>query len=545
VPSDTLTGSPLGVKARSSRWLPSLALGTVLLVAITLGVYANSLLGGFVWDDVPIVVESQFGSEPRRLAEVLLSPDEVKPYYRPLNRASYVLDARVWGANPMGFHGVNVALHAANVVALFFLLQLLFRRRALALGAALLLAVHPINAETVDFISARNNLFALLFLLAAIAFLALGLRSRSRLAMWGSGFAWFLALSSKDSAATGLVLLVAYAFWPVLPSARPLRARLLALIPHAVFLAAYLGLRHVALEGLMGTPVAIGSIGEALRQNYFIVPRYLELVLFPVRMNVFHPVPPGSVAHAPWLLLAWAAIVAGIIALVRQRSLPSLVGLAWFAVNFLPIANLVPIPSAAMAERFLYLPAVGLWLIAADQALRLRDLFPRKAWATAILALPVVALAGGTVRRNADWRDDVTLFRSSLEVEPRSVIALFNLGSALRDRGDLEGARAAWERALEIDPRDAGSLAQLGTLAAVTGDYPRAERLFRAAQDADPRNALVHLNLAKLFEKTGRPGPAAMEYGRFLELATRDQEDHVAAARAARDRLVGSGAGAH
>ena len=541
MPSDTLPALPLGVNNRSARVPRSRDALPLLLALATLAVYANSLLGGFVWDDVPIVVESQFGESPPRLREVLLSPDEVKPYYRPLNRASYLLDARVWGANPLGFHAVNVALHVANVLVLFFLVRLLFRRSALAMGAALLLAVHPINAETVNFISARNNLFALLFLQGAIALLALGLERRSRLAIWGSGLAWFLALSSKESAAAGILLLVGYAAWPVLPGPSSLRARLLALVPHALFLAAYLGLRNAALDGLMGTPVALGALGETLRLNFFILPRYLELVLVPARLNVFHAVPPGGVADAPWLLLGWVAMATVVVALVRQRSLPSLLGLAWFAVNYLPIANLVPIPSAAMAERFLYLPAVGLWVVAADQAVRLLDRAGRKRVATLALALPLVALAAGSVRRNGDWRNDVTLFWSSVEVEPGSVIALFNLGSALRDQGDLEGARTAWERALAVDPRDAGPLTQLGTLAAVSGDFPRAERLYRAALDSDPRNALIHLNLAKLFEKTGRPGEAATAYGRFLELATRDHQEHVPAARASRERLLRAG----
>jgi tetratricopeptide (TPR) repeat protein len=517
--------------------------GAWILIAITLTVYANSLLGGFVWDDVPIVVESQFGPAPRSLVEVVTTPDEVKPYYRPLNRASYLIDARIWGARPGGFHAVNVALHAANVAALYFLVRLLFRRRGLAFAAALLLALHPVNAETVDFISARNNLFALLFLQGALALLAVGLQVRSRWALWGSGLAWFLALSSKESAATGALVLAGYAVWPLLPAADGWRRRMLALVPHAGFLAAYLGLRWLALDGVVGAPMSPSGIVEALRLNYHVVPRYLGLVLFPWRMDVFHAIPAGWVGDHPGLLLAWAAIAAAVAGLLVQRSTPSLAGLAWFAVGYLPIANLIPIPSAVMAERFLYLPAAGLWVIAADQTVRLRDRVRWKRATTAVLAVVAVALAVATVRRNADWRDDVALFSRSVEQDPTSVIALFNLGSALRDGGDLEGARSAWERARAIDPRDPGPLAQLGTLAAVRGDLATAEGLYRSALASDPRNATVHLNLAKVLERTGRPAEAVTEYGRFLEFATRDQEENVPAAREALKRLS-RGAGA-
>ena len=510
----------------------------LFLVAATLATYGNSLGADFVWDDVPIVVESALGTSPPGLAEVLLSPDEVKPYYRPLSRASYLVDARIWGRRPWAFHGVNLALHAANVVALFFLVRLLFRDRRLALGAALLLAVHPLNAETVDFVSARNNLFALLFLQGAIGLLASGLAERSRATIWASGLSWFLALSSKESAAAGAALLAAYAALPILPTSAAPRHRALALLPHALFLGAYLSLRAIALEGLVGTPLQLGSVAETLRLNYHAMPRYLELVLFPARLNVFHELPAGGVMASPWLLVAWAASAAGVVLLVRQRSLPSLAGLAWFAVNYLPAANLVPIPSAAMAERFLYLPAVGLWLIAADQAIRLWERGGRKRWVAALMALAVVGLASRTVRRNADWRDDVALFESSLAVNPRSVIASFNLGSALRDRGDLAGAEGAWRRALEIDPGEAGSTIQLGTLAAVRGDMGEAERLYRSAQEREPGNALLQLNLARLLERTSRPREALVHYDRFLELATKDHAGYVRGARESRERIL-------
>jgi protein O-mannosyl-transferase len=522
---------------RIPGWIQRPWVAAALLVSLTLVTYGNSLQGGFVWDDVPIVVEGVLGPSAPRLSEVLVSPDEVKPYYRPLNRASYLLDARVWGSTPLGFHVANVALHAANVVVLFLELRYLFGRTALALGAAALLAVHPVNAETVDFVSARNNLFALLFLQASVVLLAMALEGRSRRASWASGLAWFLALSSKESAAAGIVVLCAYVLFPIREGPERLRDRLPALAPHAVALAAYLGLRSVALEGVVGMALRPAGLGETLRLNYHVLPRYLGLVLYPAGLNVFHPVPPGGPLDAPGLLVAWVAIVLVLAGLLRQRSVPSMAGLAWFAACYLPIANLLPIPSAAMAERFLYLPAVGLWVIGADQALRLRERVPWKRVATMAMVAVLVALAARTVRRNADWKDDLALFQSSVQDNASTVAGWFNLGSTLRDRGDLEGAGAAWERARQVDPRDVGPLTQLATLAAVRGDLPRAEALYREVLAIDPGGAVAHLNLAKLLERTGRPAEALVHYERFLALATKGEAEHVAAARAARERL--------
>jgi tetratricopeptide (TPR) repeat protein len=506
-----------------------------LLAGATLAVYANSLGGGFVWDDEVIVVEGTLRSAGG-IAQALLAPDVVRPYYRPVTRASFHLDAAAWGARPMGFHAVNVALHLANVLALFFLARLLFGSPWLAFGAALLLAVHPINAETVDFISARNNLLALLFLQGALGLILVAARSGSRMATWGSGASWFLALGSKESAAAGVLLLAGCALWPGGERKESGVRRLGRLAPHTIFLGVYLGLRHLALGGA-GAGLRVQELSEVARINYHAIPRYLGLILFPAGLNVFHGVPAGGVAASPWLFVAWLAIGMAVAGLVLQRSAPSLVGLGWFLVNFLPVANIVPIPSASMAERFIYLPAVGFWVIGADQGLRL---IRRVSWKRGMVALQtaaVLALAATTVRRNLDWRDDLALFRSSVEEDPRSSLGHFNLGTTLRDQGDLAGARRAWERAIEIDPRDVGALVQLGTVAAVQGDLLAADRMYRRALAVEPTNPTATLNLAKVCERTGRYPEAVDLYGRFLDLATPGEAEHVEAARASRDRL--------
>ena len=104
----------------------------------------------------------------RNVPEVLLAPDLIKPYYRPLNRATYLFDYRVAGMNPAWYHGVNILIHLGNVILLYLLSIRLLRNWYAALVAALLFAVHPVNSEAVNFISARNTLLALFFSLASL-----------------------------------------------------------------------------------------------------------------------------------------------------------------------------------------------------------------------------------------------------------------------------------------------------------------------------------------------------------------------------------------
>jgi tetratricopeptide (TPR) repeat protein len=227
-----------------------------------------------------------------------------------------------------------------------------------------------------------------------------------------------------------------------------------------------------------------------------------------------------------------------VVFLVRRPSPASTFGLLWCGLNLAPMLGLVPIPSTAhtvMAERFVHASAVGLWLVAADVLLRAARPLPRRVvWAGAAAVL--VALGARTWVRTQDWKDDLALFRSAVVAAPRSLLARFDLGVELKDRGDLAGARAQWEAALAIAPGDPGTQAQLGTLAAIEGRLTEAEERYRVALAGDPGLAEASLNLGKICERTGRPDEATRHYAAVVGNAGARRE-LVAQARAALGRL--------
>jgi protein O-mannosyl-transferase len=489
------------------------ALAPVLLLAgVTVAAHANGLGNGFVWDDRSIVVESPDTRDFSRLAKVLLSPDEVRPYYRPLCRASYLVDYQLFGMDPRGFHAVNLALHLASVLAFHALGLRLFQRRAPALLAAMLLAVHPIHVEAVAFVSARNGLLALLFCLLATLWFMMAVERRSIGAASASGVAFFLGLASKEQAAMTLPFLGAWLL--VWPAARLARWRgFPLLIPHLAGLAAYLVARSVALGGPAATEPILPGLAERLLRNAYVIPSYLGLMAFPDRLSNFHEVP-ADYLHLWWLPLAWLLLGGLVVLLVRRPSPAGTVGLLWFALNLVPVLGVIPIPSPAhtvMAERFIHASALGIWLVVADLLSRAASRVPARVAGTVAVAL-VVALGARTWARTQDWKDDLTLFQSAARAEPRSLLAHFNLGVEFKDRGDLEAARQAWEAALRIAPGDPGTHTQLGTLAAIQGRYGEAEAHFRTALAGEPGLAEASLNLGKICERTGRPGEAVGHY---------------------------------
>jgi tetratricopeptide (TPR) repeat protein len=488
---------------RKPRVLPALA-----LLAAALAAHGVALGNGFVWDDKVIVVDNPDTRDLSSLPKVLLSPDEMKPYYRPLTRASFLLDYRLFGFDARAYHLVNLLLHLSAVLLLYTLGRQLFESRAPALAAALLLAVHPIHCEAVAFVSARNNIFALCFGLLSLLFLidAAARRSHARAAM--SALAFFAAVAAKEPGAMVLPILALWLYVPALSGNLPGPRRWTLLVPHIVAAAGYFAMRIVALGAPVASEGVLRGLWARLAQNYWVLPRYLLLAAWPSALGPYHQVP-EEYASLLWPPLVWMAIAAAIVLIARRPSPASVLGLLWFALNLVPIVNLVPIPSTAMAERFFYIPAAGLWLVVADLLWRLP--VPRRVL-VGIGAAAVVVLGVRAALRDRDWRDDVRLFASAVATEPSSVTAHFNYGNALKDVGDLAGAETQWVKALAIQPLDPGTHAQLGTLAATRGDYATAERHYRIALRGDVSLSEAHLNLARICERTGRPEEAREHY---------------------------------
>ncbi|GFO60683.1 hypothetical protein GMST_30080 [Geomonas silvestris] len=512
--------------SRKELWIPLL-----LIACLTLAVYYVSFSNGFVWDDDSIIVKNSQTLELSHLPDVLFSPDVVKPYYRPLNRASYLFDYWAYGMNPLGFHAVNIAIHLVNALLLFLVGCRLLPDRRGALFAALLFAVHPVNAEAVNFISARNTLLSLGFSLAAFLWF---LEAKGR---WGrplfiSALFFFGGLLSKE---TGLMLLAVLPFYlqrsePGAPAVG-WRERVVWIFPYLFFLALYLGMRSYSLQGVVGIAVPAEGLFARLAQNYYIIPRYLGLLLAPYGFTIFHTVPKENLFSIPWLFVAWAALMGAVFLILRGRHAAARFGLLWFAANYVPISNVVPIPSDYMTERFLYLPAVGFFLLSGAGFCWLQAHVETRRWAAIAAGVMVICCAGLTVDRNLDWRDDLSLFGSAVRNNPDSVGARFNYGTALMEKGDLAGAQREWQKALAIDPQHTDTLAQLGTLAATQGDLDRAESYYRSALDSPsaknaPGASMAHFNLAKIYEKKGLPREALRHYRLFLENVNLSYEEY-------------------
>jgi protein O-mannosyl-transferase len=499
------------------------ALAAAGIVAAALLAHGGGLRNGYAWDDGRLIAADATLRDASSAGRFFLSMDELPGYYRPLTRASFVLDGTLLELEPARSHAVEILLHATNALLLFLLALRLGLPLLAAAAAGGLLAVHPVNVEAVSLVVARNNLLALSFGLLATLCLLSALARRSRVLALGSAFFSLAATLSKEPGFLFLPLLgwlAAARLREERPAGQRLRPWLWLALPQAAACLLALGLRWQVL-GTVGAPAGAEPLSHRALQAVRALAADARLFAWPAGLTIFHPVPSAPLGLA--LLFCCAVLLAAALGFARGGEAVRF-GILLAALQWLPVSGLVPTASALVAERYLYLPGAGLCLCAGAllgaAALRLAAARPgARVPATLAMAAAAVALGAASAKRTAQWRDDATLSDAALALDPRCLPALRNRAIAAREAGQLDEAVSLWQRALEVDPGDADSLGQLGTVAAMRGDYAAGEQRYRKALERPDASPLVHFNLGRLLELTGRPAEAAREYRMYIDTA--------------------------
>jgi protein O-mannosyl-transferase len=492
-------------------------LSLAVVAALVLVVFANTLQNGFVWDDVSIIVLNPDNQRPVEISRVFTSPDvvsarKIKLFYRPLNRLIYRVEYRLWRDHAAPYHALSVIVHAVNVMLVFLLGRRMVGGILVPATVALFFGMHPVVAEPVNFISARNTLLSTGFVLVSVLTWQPALGPRRRIWIAASATSFGLALLCKEIALMMLPLLLA-AGPCVLPGTGTLMQRARTLIPHTAIAAAYFFMRASALEGSVGLPIPLEGLGGRLLAIHYIVIHYVGSYLWPLSLNALYP-PPDWAVHGT--AGSWALFIAisTLLAWAWHHGGMARLGVLWFLLNLVPVAGIVPIPSAAIADRYAYLPSVGFWMTIAGVWV-CRFAGTSRAWALAPVAI-LAAFAVLSVDRNRVWHSDLSLFSNVVERDPQSPQGLYNLGNALHEAGDLAAAQRAWMRTVEIMPDHTQALNQLGSVHFEEKQWRSAAEYYESALAADRTNSTAHYNLARTYETLGRPQWALQHYWEFL-----------------------------
>lgn len=507
---------------------------SLVLFAATIVLYLPALNGAFVnYDDPAYVTANAHVLRGLSWSNVKwASTATVEANWHPVTWISHMADVQLFGVNPRGHHAVSVVLHAFNVVLLFLILRRATGHVIRSAVVAALFAVHPLNVECVAWVAERKSLLSMLFLFLALA--AYGWyasrRSAGRYAVVIALFA--VGLAAKPMIVTLPLLFLLWDYWPLqrtayekeIAAGRPTLFQLVAeKIPLLAMSAASSGITLYAQRsgGALGN-VQLLPVGQRLGNAIYSYAAYLGKGIWPAGLAVFYPHPEGSLAA--WKIVAAALLLAIITALAwvyRERHRYLLMGWMWYLVAMIPMIGVVQVGRQAMADRYAYLPFVGLFIAAVWGCGELFASIKLSTVAQGTIAATVLLAYASTAFLQINyWHNSYTLFSHALAVTRHNGIAESNLGTALMEMGRPDLAQSHFEAAAEFVPQLSTAHYNLGVLEQQQNHPDAARREYELAlkYSSDATEAAqTHSNLGFLLLE-GDPQAAAEQFTAALQI---------------------------
>jgi protein O-mannosyl-transferase len=534
--------------------------------------YTQTAWFDYAWDDKLAITANDYTKKGiAGLPEIFSQRVSVpfKSEYRPVPQALHAVEYELFGANPHAGHTFNVLWYAATCAAVFAFVRFVFRSlpASVAVAAALVFAVHPLHVEVVANIKSRDEILALLFGLLGLMALVTAVE-RARVGLGVLGVLGVVAACLSKSNAVTLLPLAPLALWyraeGQAVSRRVIGLAAAAAIASGILAAAVrwsqssiaagldLHLQSTVLNNVfLWTTQADAVIPTAIA----IIGYYARLFLVPyplVHLYGYDQVPLSTWGDAgPWLILGGLGLAAwGVWKGLRRKS-PLAFGAIWAAVTYSVYSHFVFFAPDTMADRYLFMPSLGLAIVVAVAALRLAGVDPSRPavqdWrARAVTGAGVAVLLvsfGYTLAASRDWRNDSTLIRNRIHHMPDNAAAQVIYGHTVNSEapdGETPAARrqrkaaamAAFMRALQIYPDFHGAWVAIGRLFAEQGTYDKAELAFLKAQRLETLNPDGYLNLGTLYLSLQDPALAAPYLEKAVLLDPRSEVAYVMLGRA-------------
>ncbi len=513
----------------------------IIIIAVTVAVFANSLGNGFVYDDKHFITKNDsirnLGNIPSFFTSLKSFSTKGEFYiYRPLSTITYALDYSLFKLNPCGYHVSSVLWHIINGVMLYFLMALILRNRVMSLLVAVLFAVHPIQIETVSWVSQRSNLicgfFFLLTLFLWIKMSAGGRETlnRKKYLFAGSLISYAVALFGKEMAIMVPVMLILYDFF-FLDGKNRLRRRVKLYAPFFVVSILYVLLRGSVLGRLSGqNEFAGGSVYTAVLTMFKAIAYYAWLLLAPVKICAEPVFTPAAglfdIRVLGSLALTGAMVVCGIRLFRKSRTISFFV--FWFFITLIPVSNLIPLQDVLVAERFMYIPSIGFYAVLALLAGKLYG--SEVKWigkSTAVFTgLLILAYCYVSVNRNVDWRNDFNLCSSTLECNPGSYRSINGLGLEYLRRGEYEKAIEKFEKVIELRPGYAIAHNNLAMAYEKSGFLEKAREIYERIKNTRYYADEIRFNAAEAEHKRGMYEEAIKGYKGVLKVNPGHSKTH-------------------
>jgi Tfp pilus assembly protein PilF len=504
---------------------------SLVLIGAIAAIYGQAVRFEFTtWDDPAYVTQNpyiQAGLTRAGLTWVLTH--QQSGHWHPLTGLSHMLDCQLYGLQPAGHHLTSVLLHAVNALLLFTVLAFATNTIWRSAFVAALFAVHPMHVESVAWISSRKDVlstsFALLALGAYTGYARRGRRGRYLLMVGLLA----LGLLAKPMLVTLPFVFLLWDYWPLgrLRSWRDVKALVVEKLPlFALVMASTVSTVLAARGG--GALLSSNQIPFDLRLANATVSyvRYLGKLVWPQDLAALYPHPnlPWGTPLKAWQTAGACVVLVAISSFVWIARRPyAVMGWLWYVGTLLPVIGLVQAGEQAMADRYTYIPAIGLYVAiawgAADLAGGARRRPEVVRTALGVVAMVVLATLGTRAWYQAQyWHDSVTLYRRTLEAGGDAPVIENNLGNELQVRGQLDEALAHLQRAVALMPDYTDAHINLGVVLQNMGRQHESIAHYELVLAARPNFRIVHANLGVALAAEGRLDEAIEHYRRALSI---------------------------
>jgi len=468
--------------------------------------------------------------------------------WHPLTWLSHMMDYELFGLNPQGHHLTSVFLHIINSILLFLALRWATSSVWPSALVAGLFAIHPLHVESVAWVAERKDVLSTFFwLLTMVAYIGYAKRPRRGTYMLVLVF-FVLGLAAKPMLVTLPFVLMLLDYWPLgrfqvgrdcgsadnttaepsterVPVSELIVEKLPMFVLSGIFSAIALWAqgRAGAMSGLEIVPLK-WRIANALISYV----AYLEKMFWPRNLAVFYPHPQDN-------LPIWLVVLAGLFLLILSAGAVRLasrykyviVGWLWYLGTLVPVIGLVQVGEQAMADRYTYVPLIGIYLaIAWGLADWGKESLRRRTLLAVSVPLLLIVLALCTWQQARLWRNSIYLFEHTIDVTTNNYVAHYTLGNALARRGNLAGALANYKEALRIKPDYAEAHNNLGNSLALQGNLAEAVAHYKESLRIDASQGKTQRNLGVVLDRQGKYEEAIRHYKEALRINPRDAQSH-------------------
>ncbi|MDX9703787.1 MAG: tetratricopeptide repeat protein [Candidatus Auribacterota bacterium] len=491
----------------------------LLVTAVCIIAYCNSLQNGFVYDDASVIVENRYITDISNIRDIFSKDDyfarsgvgKYRRYgegsYRPIVTLSYFMDAVIWKKNPFGYHLANLIYHLLYVLVLYFLIFRLSGSFTMALMSSAISAIHPVMTEAVNAISFREDILCGLFFCSGFLLFIMYVKCRTRPIAYliTACISYLMACLSKENGIMLPLLIAGYIVWmDRSPSAKRFSLQLKRFKKEYIFLGVtaviYLIIRFGFFNFTVDAApqVTINLMATRFIRFFNVISYYLGIILVPHRLT---PAFNNDFLESPVLLIVSIPVLAGYCYLIRIQRYNGLTALflSWFLITLLPISGLVYL-NQPVAERYLYLPMIG---VICATVIFLFKILHRKKLFLPVFSVIIIVFTARTVAQNAVWKNEFDLWSYTIKYAPKDYNTVSNYAIALADAKRYEDSIVYYKKAIELDDR-AQTHYNLANAYTALGLKKQAEKEFRTSIKKDPNYSEAHNNLGRILAESGK-----------------------------------------